>query len=266
MNITEEIDRLQAKQQEHFLFSVNAYPKHWHFMVPRTVRMVEDVPYRRYHHPRSFNLIAFESDNDVCEAGKEYPVLVDCDGGVKALLASGDGAVIEVELPWKSYTVASFHPTKNEDYTPEVVSILQLYPEGIDTVAKAAHVMAELVKAGLNWHWDDDPRECGFADSVGHAFNIISGQLWTVAGQNFPLKEGDTHDAPMWEGLIDGLSIYNDIEAFRADTDEHGMVYVAAHGLIAKVPRDEWKQNHSEEFEDADAMLDWLEGKVEVGG
>lgn len=150
----------------------------------------------------------------------------------------------------------------------ELSKILQLYPDGITTVDAAARTMAALEMKGLGWHWDDDPREVtGFTEEEGIALAAVSDQLWTVAVKNFELKDGDTPDAPMWEGLMDGLSPQDGIFAFRADTDPEGMVYVVTTSMGAKVPRKEWlaaygkweEMMEDEDTEDTNFLLDWLQ-------
>jgi hypothetical protein len=150
----------------------------------------------------------------------------------------------------------------------EIIQILNMYPEGITTVDAAAQTMCALQMKDLAWHWDDDPRQCGFAEDEGEALNTVSDQLWAVAGEHFPLRAGDTNDAPMWEGLVDGLDAQDGIMAFRADTDPEGMVYVASSGIAAKVARSEWQTAYGTyemalTFPDDEPydLLGWLTGQ-----
>lgn len=153
----------------------------------------------------------------------------------------------------------------------EITAILQKYPNGITTVDAAAQTMAALVMHGLSWHWDDDPRQCGFAEDEGEALNILSDQLWKVASDNFPIHHGDTPDAPMWNGLIDGLSVQDGIFAFRVTNEPHGEVYVAAEGVVVKVPRKEWLTAYREyelmledESEETNFLIGWMQQQQQI--
>jgi hypothetical protein len=147
----------------------------------------------------------------------------------------------------------------------KIMQILNMYPEGIFTIEAAAQTMAALVSENISWHWDEDPRQCGFTTEEGEALHVVSWQLWEVACLHFPGQEGETPDTPMWEGLMDGLDPHDGIQAFRADNDPVGSVYVATSGIIVKVPRAEWRKVYDayieamgEDEDSAPDLLEWL--------
>jgi ribonuclease HII len=153
-----------------------------------------------------------------------------------------------------------------------IQQIINLHPYGITTPDAAAQTMALLVKSGLDWHWDDLPSGSipDLTSEEANALDTVSEQLWTVANKYFDEAYTDPDDEftgeGIWEGLIDGLSTQDGIQAFRADTDENGMVYVAATGIIAKVKRDEWQEAYQEydemmqeeDREYSNFLLNWL--------